>query len=180
MRLSILICTTRSRKKVFDRIYGILKRQAKHFNNVEILVNEHETDTVGKKRNDLLTQAKGDYVVFVDSDDLVYIHYVKLILKAIQTNPDCIGISGIMTTNGKNPVQWHISKDFKSWHKKGRVYYRTPNHISPVKREIALKVGFPDVSNGEDYAYSMGILPYLNTEVKIKTNLYTYLYDSKK
>lgn len=148
---------------------------------VELILNEHETDCVGKKRNDLLLTAKGDYVVFIDSDDNIAPSYIDSIMFVIEyENPDCIGINGHMTTNGRNPVKWYISKEYGSWHEKNGAYLRTPNHISPVKREIALKAMFPEVKFGEDHVYSMRILPFLKTESLITTPLYHYDYRNDK
>lgn len=180
VKLSILIPTTLSREPVFRGLLRNLTHQAKKYiGEVEILINRNEEDNVGKKRNDLLKQAGGEYVVFVDSDDLVSRDYVQLLLNAAKKGSDCIGISGVITTNGKKPMQWHISLDYKKWFKKGRTYFRTPNHISPVKREIALKVMFPEVTFGEDAVYSEGIYPLLKTETKVPGNIYHYQYSTK-
>lgn len=147
---------------------------------VELLINDHETEIVGTKRNQLLKQATGEWVVFIDSDDRIAGDYVRLIMRALKTNPDAVGISGIITTNGKNAHQWHISIDNKRWYKEGRTYYRTPNHISPIRRTLALKAKFPDIGFGEDYEFSMRVLPLIKTETKVKGNIYSYLYDDRK
>ena len=54
-------------------------------------------------------------------------------------------------------------------------YLRTTNHISPVRRSIAIECGFPDISNAEDKSYSDRILPFLKTERKIG-NIPMYYY----
>jgi len=41
--------------------------------------------TIGAKRNQLLHRAKGDYVAFVDDDDLVSSDYVNKVLSAVST-----------------------------------------------------------------------------------------------
>jgi hypothetical protein len=60
------------------------------------------------------------------------------------------------------------------------VYFRTPNHISPVRRELALQAGFPDVTYAEDREYSKRLLPLCKNEAKIKGSIYHYKYISKK
>lgn len=177
MILSILICTLPKRSKMLRSLLYNLNSQIVH--GVEIITDCSTTDTTGLKRNKLIARSSGEYVVFIDDDDEVSEKYVLLILSALQTKPDCVATQGIITTNGAQQKEWYISKDFKTWHEKNGVYYRTPNHISPVKREIALSVGFPDKTIGEDYDYSMGILPHLKTEVKIIENIYHYKYCSK-
>lgn len=179
LTLSILIATMPERQKSFDEL--MLSLTCPEFNNhLEILVDSSKAYNIGTKRNKLLRQAKGDYIVFIDDDDEVSKNYIQLILEACKLNPDCIGISGIITTNGANERQWHISKDYERWYELDRVYYRTPNHISPVKRELALKAGFPEIQFGEDAEYSRRLLPLLKTEVKIPGNLYHYKYVIKK
>jgi glycosyltransferase involved in cell wall biosynthesis len=177
MILSVLICTIPTRKALFDDLINSLESQ--WVEGVEILYND-QGGTVGSKRQTLLNQAKGDYVSFVDDDDSVSENYISSIIEATKTKPDCIGICGIMTTNGMLKKNWYISMDYHSWHEEKGCYYRHTNHLSPVKREIALQVGFPDKSHGEDYDYSMGLRNKLKTEVKIPFGIYHYQYLQRK
>ena len=178
MRLSILICTMPVRQKMLKELCDSLN--CYRFNgDVELLIDDRMNITTGTKRNDLLKRAKAEYVVFIDDDDNVSSDYVTLVLDAIIPRPDCIGIQGVMTTNGAALKQWYISKEYKTWHENNGIYYRTTNHISPVRRSIAIQVGFPDISFGEDYQYSMGILPLLQTEIKIEKNIYHYKFVHK-
>lgn len=147
---------------------------------VEVITDHSMNYNIGTKRNKLLSLASGKYIVMIDADDLIAINYVEKILEACKLDCDCIGISGMVTTNGKNEMQWHISKDYKGWFERKNVYYRTPNHISPVKRELALLASFPEISFAEDHEYSMRLLPMLKTEVKIEGILYYYRYEQKK
>jgi len=178
LELSILICTTYARDEVIKPLLANIKAQFGY--NIELLINHNETDNVGKKRNVLLQEAKGKYVVFVDSDDEISYNYVSLIIEACKSDADCIGINGTITTNGTDERKWFISKEYGSWHFRDNIYYRTPNHISPVKRELALLAGFPEISHGEDFAYSMALLPFLKTETIIEQPIYHYRYDNRK
>lgn len=177
IQLSILIATMPSRIRSFDSLMLNLKTQAILANqDVEILYDNSVLYNIGTKRNKLLERANGNYIVFCDDDDLVSDNYVKLILEATKSNADCIGINGIITTNGKDERKWFISKEYGCWKTEGDVYLRTPNHISPVKRELALLAMFPEISFGEDYEYSMRLLPLLTSEEKITEPLYFYRY----
>jgi len=42
-----------------------------------------------------------------------------------------------------------------------------------------LKVMFPNIEFGEDYEYSMGILPFLKNEIFIDEQLYHYKFMAK-
>lgn len=178
-KLSILIATMPSRSKKFNDLIDFLEMQYLG-DEVEIAFNDSMTINIGTKRNELLCIANGDYVCFIDDDDLISRDYIGKILKAIESKPDCIGISGIITTNGENERQWHISKEFGSWYERDNCYFRTPNHISPVRRELALKAGFPQITHGEDYYYSMRLLPMLKSEVIVEGNVYYYDFWSFK
>lgn len=146
---------------------------------VEVITDHSMSYNIGTKRNKLLSLACGKYIVMIDADDIISTDYVEKILQACKSNCDCIGISGVITTNGRNEMQWHISKDYMGWFERKNIYYRTPNHISPVKRELALAAGFPEIAFAEDHEYSMRLLPMLKTEIKIQGILYYYQYKSK-
>lgn len=183
IKLSILIATTSARNEIIKPLLAEIHRQIgkEEGDKVELIINDHETDCIGKKRNDLLAQAKGDYVAFIDSDDHIANIYISTILTEIEfISPDCIGINGIITTNGRNERKWFISKEYGRWYEENGIYYRTPNHISPVRRELALQAGFPEVRFAEDFAYSMRLLPLLKTECLITRPLYHYDYDDTK
>ena len=88
-------------------------------------------------------------------------------------------MEGIITTNGKDPKKFTHSLRHSKWFEKDGVYYRNPNHLNPVKSEIAKKIKFPEVNHGEDRTYSQKILPFLKTEVYIDGPIYFYEYVSK-
>jgi hypothetical protein len=182
--LSILVCTTTERKHYLDRFLESINKQLN--NKVELLIEcDDGSMKIGHKRNVLLDKSKGKYICYFDDDDLPSDDYIELILNAIKSNSDCCSLEGIYTINGENPTLFRHSLDYKQWetaNENGKtVYYRCPNHLNAVKRDIALKVRFDDnKSNGEDKDYSERLLPYLNTEEKITQPIYNYLYQTIK
>jgi GT2 family glycosyltransferase len=134
----------------------------------------------------LLERAKGKYVIFIDDDDKVSEDYLYEILEAIKQEPDVISFNGWVETNGANRESFKISKDLPyitiqdAFGK--REHLRYPNHIVPVKREIALLIGFRDMRFAEDFDYAKRLKEsgLLKKEVYIQKDLYFYLYDSKK
>jgi len=181
--LSILICTLESRKKTFDFLMANLNAQLKRgefSEKVEVLFDKTEAITIGEKRNNLLEKSIGNFIVFIDDDDDVMDYYIEQIVQTIEKHPliDCIGINGIITFSGANERKWYISKDYGRWYESAHEYYRTPNHISPIKRDIAMLVKFPLLNNSEDFTYSMGVLPHLKYEVKILPPLYHYKFST--
>lgn len=172
-RLSILVCSIQRREKQLTRLMNVLNPQMK--SNVEVLV---ETDdgqmSIGAKRNKLLSLAQGDYVAFVDDDDLVSLDYVDKVLNAASTSPDCCSLTGEITHHGKKHLFVH-SIEHDHWYEKGGVYFRSPNHLNAIKRELALRVSFPEIDSGEDRIFSTSIFSLLKTEIKIEGILYHYL-----
>lgn len=185
---SILICTTTDRKPFLVRLLKILQPQVKKYHDVEILVNEDDgKKSIGTKRNELVAKARGKYIAFVDDDDLVSCDYVDLIMKTIESSePDCIGIHLLHFNDGVLGGFTYHSLAYTSWHENTdtstgfKRYYRNPNHLNPIRRDIAVKVPFPKTSWGEDRDYSKNILLFLHKEFYIVEPIYYYLFRSKK
>ncbi len=178
-RISLLVCSLESRHRELRRLKNCLAPQLT--DAVELLVNvDRGQKTIGLKRNELLEEASGEYIAFIDDDDLVSDDYVEKILTAVESNPDCCGMEGIVTFNGQNPRRFVHSLRYREWFERDGVYYRNPNHLSPVKRELALQVGFPEKNYWEDRDYSARLLRLLNREVYINGPIYYYLYVKQK
>lgn len=183
MILSILICTTIDRRQLFERLYNELLRQSEDLGlPVEVLYEEDRKEmSVGKKRQKLLLRAKGDYIVYFDSDDFPYSFYVSEFLKALESKPDCVGFEINMTTNGTKPQVCCHSLRYPAWKERvdGYDYVRNVTHFNPVRRELALKVGFADMRHGEDRKYSDAVTKLCKTEVFIQKRMFHYRYSNK-
>lgn len=144
--------------------------------------------STGELRNSLLRDAKGEYVCFFDADDWPAEDYIKTIFQNLSTNPDCLSLMGVMTTDGENPEVFEHSLYYKEWKtnesvKYGGVKYeRYPNHLNVIKSEIAKQFQFPDKTFGEDHDWSTQLHKsgLLKKEVVIKRILYYYRYVTKK
>ena len=150
---------------------------------IEILVESDSGQMpTGTKRNRLLRRAIGEYVAFIDDDDLVSTDYAAKILKAIESNPDCCSLQGeiSMTQRKRRGPTNRITKIFihsikyDHWFEKNKIYYRCPNHLNAIKRELALQIKFPDKDTGEDRDFSTRIFPLLKTEEHIDGTIYFY------
>jgi hypothetical protein len=200
-KLSILIPSIESRAAMVSALLVSLDKQGGGFKNLRfnsmdscrilildymnhevIVAVDNKEITTGAKRNILLHLASYDYVVMIDDDDKVPDYYVEEFIKAIQSDADCIAINGVYTCDGKNPIKWYLSKnnDNVNTSKNGKpVYLRTTNHITAVKRELALLAMFPNKSNAEDKSFSEALRPHLKTEHTIHSEMYHYDYSSK-
>jgi glycosyltransferase involved in cell wall biosynthesis len=177
MKLSVLIATTVDRREMFGKLMEEFATQAT--DEVQILFEEDDKKmSIGRKRQLLLERAEGDYIVYFDSDDFPYPNYLSEILTALDSGPDCVGFLIHMTTNGKHPQVCCHSLRFKAWakHVHGYDYVRGVTHFNPVRRELALKIGFPDLRFGEDKIYSDRITRICRKEVFINKKLFHYRY----
>lgn len=197
MKLSILICHLTERAKQLEKLLGVLRPQITTPEEVEIIIREDDgNETVGLKRNELLSLASGDYVCFVDDDDMVPDYYVAEILKIINSPyehdwyipepakyipccvenalPHVIGLKGHYTVGDGPPQTFIHSIRYKEWKTVDGIHQRCPNHINPVRWELALKAGFTEKDHGEDHDFSMALLPLLKTEVFVDKVMYYY------
>lgn len=185
MKFSILICSLYNRSDLLYRLLSRLKKQLDECSNknVEVLINiDGGEKSIGSKRNELLKHSKGEYIAFIDDDDLVDKEYIKKIMGVLDNNDDidCVGFCGNMIINNKDKKKFIHSIKYKKWFTKKGIHYRCPNHLNPVKRIHALKVRFPEIDMGEDKTYSERLIKHLKTEEFIDHILYTYLYNSNK
>ena len=171
---------------MFNALMTNLSKQVRSFNEnikqIEILVDDHETDSIGKKRNRLLQQASGRYIAFIDSDDDVYEKYVQWVAEECIKGYDCVELNGIYTEDGKNPRVFRHSIKYKGWYEKDDVFYRPPNHLNAVKADIAKQMKFPEINHGEDKDYSMQLATsgFIKTEGQIPQPIYFYNYIRNK
>lgn len=185
-KLSILICSLWERgehlNKLLDRITGKPRQEEL---GIEILVNvDDRQSTTGKKRQQLLERATGDYICFIDDDDDISDTYIESVLDAIKTGPDAVGITVEMTTNGGQLCMAYCSIETAKWFQttveSKTTYYRSINHLCPVKRELALMAGFPDKTIAEDSTYAYDLHPYLSNQVVIPETIYYYKFVTGK
>lgn len=161
MLFSILIATIGERKEQFKRLYQKLSQQIQE-NSLEgeaeiVWFLDNKEHSVGFKRNRLIEWAKGKFVAFVDDDDEVSDDYVQLICQVLKANPhiDCIGITGIITFAGEKPHIFIHSVQYRDYFTRGGTYFRPPYCLNPIRREIACRYRFDDISYSEDIDWAM-------------------------
>lgn len=184
--LSILVCHLPSREEEIGNLVRVLAPQVEAYpTDVEVIVNATEGITVGEKRNRLVRDSAGDYVAFIDDDDLVADNYVSLILTATESKPDCCSLLGEYRSNGvyqgifEHSILHLAWQTVESEREPDIKWVRPPNHLNAIRRDLVLQVPFADKSFGEDKDFSDQIRPLLKTEVEIPQLIYTYLHRSK-
>jgi len=177
--LSILILTIPGREHYLDRLMGILNPQLT--SDVEILIEYDNRELeIGEKRNKVLDRAKGRYVCYIDDDDRVSETYISDILSILlNTDVDCCSLVGEITIDGGVPQKFIHSLKYEGWFDEGegadKVYYRNPNHLNVIKREIAKMIRFKDnMSHGEDADFSERIKGCLSVQGELNNKMYFY------
>lgn len=183
--LSILVCSVHTRYNTFlpkmqEALYSQLNAlEPADQDRVEIIVlTDNKQMMLGHKRNVMVEMAQGKYIVFVDDDDRIAPDYITALLKGTESDADAIVFHAEVRLNGEEAHICQYSKDFGTDYNSRGVYYRIPNHICCIKREVSLKSSFPNLLYGEDSGYSKVLLPHLHTEHKINRVLYYYDYNA--
>ena len=150
---------------------------------VQALALEDEGElTIGEKRQSLLASATAEYVCFIDDDDLVSTDYVRRIYAALTATdpPDVVGfrlryfegaaMAGVAIHSYRAAeIPAHAPP---GCHRQERI----PNHLNPVRRELALRVGYKRLNFGEDADYSKRLSELKPREVFIDGYLYDYIF----
>lgn len=182
IKWSILICTLNKRENFFVPLYRKLLKQIEDNglqHKVEVVFfKDNKENTVGYKRNKLLQDSQGQYISFVDDDDDVHFNYVKMIYSQLSGNPDCVSLIGILSWPGRPTAQFVHSIAYQSYFQKGGVFYRPPNHLNPIRRDIAIQFKFPEINVSEDTNWAMQICRsgLLKKEAHIGQPYYHYRY----
>jgi glycosyltransferase involved in cell wall biosynthesis len=182
--LSILIPTIPGRNYMFYGLRNSLTRQMKRigaWDDVEVLsMRDACVLSSGEKRNYLIDNARGKYVVFVDDDDAVSESYVERILSAIKENKgvDCVGLRGVVNVGDGVLGEFDFSLRHKDYIQLPGFFNRPPGHLCPIKRSIASQVKFDSGKKGSDVRWSKELCKrgLIKTEAYIGDDmLYYYL-----
>ena len=185
--LTVGILSLHERKDSLNSLvnrFGNITRK-EDIDKVEFIVNiDGGEKSVGQKRNEVLNQAKGEFVCFVDDDDKVDDEYIRLIIETIENNPelDCIGFTGMYYVNGVAIMLFKHANEYGDHYKKEGIQYRPVNHLNPVRTELARQIGFPDKNHGEDSDYCDRLLKsgLLKNEVIVDKVMYHYLFSEEE
>lgn len=179
---SILICSLDCRAHLLHRLLDCLKPQLT--DDVEIVVATDNGElSIGDKRNDLLAAARGEYVCFIDDDDLVSADYVARILDALEARPDAVGFWARRTVDGVFDFKAKHSHDVEQYGTvivdQNTIHLRCINHLNPVKADLARRTAFYPKNSGEDTDYAYRLRPLIKSQVFVDEILYLYEYRTK-
>jgi glycosyltransferase involved in cell wall biosynthesis len=178
--LTIGILHLPKRTNLYNSLISELNKQIKNCNaedKIEIITEiDNGENSVGKKRNNVIDKAKGEYLCFIDDDDMITEIYILKTLKALETKPDVVELVGFLP---KYNLPFIHNLNCGGHFKKDGIQFRTPNHLNTVKTEIARKVRFPEISHGEDQDYSHRLWNsgLMKTESLIGERMYIYQFN---
>lgn len=187
MILSVLIPTIPERVDKFTRLYNELMAQ-KHMiesihpslPTIEVLVNADKRFldggiSIGKKREDLVYKAEGEYVCFVDDDDFISPCYVESLVRCCLSGLDVITFRALV----KMKDFWALVDMNNTYNTNDQITpehtaRRPPWHHCPVKSKYAKMYPFNDKNNAEDYEWMEKVLSHCTTGYHTDRILYEY------
>lgn len=178
----VLIPTMPGREFMLSQLLSVLEPQFTKWPQATFTADWGE-GSIGAKRQRMIETSKAKYVAFVDDDDMVSPDYLNRLMPCMERGPDVVGITMHVTMDGHD---WHPSPIFRHslQYRENHMWQgndRTPHHLCPTLREIAVRSRFPDLMWGEDFSYALGILQHLHTEEWSGDKpIYFYRYVSKK
>lgn len=179
---SILICTVGQREERFKQLLKKLMPQVKKYaGEIEVLAYWNNAERpLGEIRQALVEEARGDYISFVDDDDMVPNYYCRKVMEAVQEDVDYVGWRMQLYHNGEKMRPTFHSLRYDRWSEDENGYYRNISHLNPIKREIALKASFVLSEKGvaEDVPWTEKVAPHVKTEAYIEDVMYLYQHTS--
>lgn len=178
--LSILIPSVPERTAHLSRMVEELNKQIAG-KPVELLVmTDNRKRTTGAKRNLLIDLAQGQFIAFVDDDDLLLPNYVDALLRHIEENPeaDCIVFDVAVYLEGKFSKLCKYGIEYE-YGEDNQFYYRKPNHLMCHAKRLAARHRFLDIGFGEDDEWAARIAKDIQQQIRIPEVLYHYLWVSK-
>lgn len=178
---SILILTQPSRRELLVRLLeGLLPQVASH-PVVNLVISGFDTACgLGENRQSMIDHAVGQYVNFIDDDDVVAPDYVATILPLLD-GVDYVGFRLQQFTDGVKVKPTTHSLRYSNWSEDRDGYYRDISHMNPMRRELARQARMSG-GVGEDHRWSNALrsLNILKSEHFIDRVMYFYHYQTRK
>ena len=170
-----------------DSSLEIITRLSKRDDRI-IVINKKENEGVALARSTGLSQAVGNFVLYLDGDDQLVPEALEILSKKIQyNNPDIVIYPKIKECNGEKYVKpYFYEETLYSDNKKDLLdgclrYGYFIIGFAAVRRELALKYDIADelrsIWIGEDLLQSLPLLTYAQSILYITEGIYIITYN---
>ena len=175
LKWSILVPTVPARRHIRAERLEDLYKQTEPFDDVELIVMEdNRTRTYGEKLQVMIDIAQGEYVNFVDDDDVIAHNYVER-LRSEMDGVDCVGFQGEVSVSGGPWKKVFYSVENKEWRDERNGYYRNPQHLTPIRRELVLQIPWVGHYGADrDWSHRMAEAGLIQTENYVNETMYWY------
>jgi glycosyltransferase involved in cell wall biosynthesis len=181
-KFEILIPTVVTRQEKFAELIAVLAPQLEKYNGdiMGLIYWNNFEAPLGNVRQAMLKAARGQYVAFIDDDDMISDDYCDQIYPLLD-GVDHIGMKLKFTSGGQpqRPV-YHTIKA-KGWYDDDTGFYRKITAKDPIKRELALLGDYSkgDFEKGvsEEEIWAEAVIPYVETEHFIDKEIYHYRHN---
>lgn len=183
--LSCLIPTIPGRSKMRESMLAMLEEQTYRLplmdgKAIEVLcLYDNFRRTVGEKRNSLLREAKGLFIVFFDDDDMIEGDYLYTVLQKIKDNRDvdCIVYDQICTRPKMEPQYCRYGLELEYNHAIVGNWTGKPAHTMPWRRELVQETLFRNKDYGEDIDWVKTVAKRAKKQARIERVMYYYRFD---
>ena len=178
--LSILTPFVSSRLEKLERLIREVEKQSEGLNVEHLYLGDNKKRSVGAKRNDLLSIARGEYITFVDDDDWIKADYVSSIVEALHdTRPDVLTFQQDAYFDGLHGlVEWRHGRENEQFNHEVTTR-RGAWHPCAWRTDIARLSRFTNTNWGEDWAWAEPLNRLSLKEVHIPKPLHEYHYSTE-
>lgn len=170
-----------------DSSLAIITRLSKLDNRI-IVIDKRKNEGVALARSTGLSQASGDFVLYLDGDDKLVPKALEILSKKIESsNPDIVIYPKIKERDGKKYVKSYFSEEVLFTDNKKELldgflrYGYFVIGFAAIRRELALEYDFADelrsIWIGEDLLQSLPLLTYAQSILYITEGIYVITYN---
>lgn len=176
---SVLIPTIPGREASLQSLLASIRekvaRLAPHLRVEYSIAFDNREKSIGRKREELLQNAKGKYMAFIDDDDAITDAYIEDLRETIAGGHHVMRLRGqiqqyTFTHSTENTLGGMMARD--------EVFLRPPNHLNPMMTDVAKLIHFGDAVRGEDLDWTIRLAKrgFLEREYRSDSSRIHYLY----
>lgn len=153
---SVLIPTIPGREVSLQTLVASIRekvsRLAPHLRVEYSIAFDNREKSIGRKREELLQNASGKYMSFIDDDDTITDAYIEDLRDCIAGQHHVMRLRGqiqqyTFTHSTENTLSGMMARD--------DVFLRPPNHLNPMLADVAKLIHFGDAVRGEDLDWTI-------------------------